>query len=171
MIKRKLKICKGECKAEKIIFSKGFCQDCWKKEKIKIKKHKPTSNGGGFLRNTKWGLPNKGNKNKGVYPTNRVQKKKTGELKIFIEIYEERPHACQVCGVSLPVFDHWNYAHCLSKGSFNKFRLLKENIILMCRDCHTQYDCGSTINDPKFQWVLELKQKLKQLYYEKNSNI
>lgn len=153
MIKRKLKKCIS-CEKQTIIFSKGMCRTC------------STRKDAGKKLQTKNNIPRQkiGNKNNSL----GKRTKKTGELKIFRKIWEERPHACQVCGVSLPVFDHWNYAHCLSKGSFNKFRLLKENIILMCRECHTQYDCGSTINDPKFQWVLELKQKLKQQYYETN---
>ena len=84
---------------------------------------------------------------------------------MFREIWEEREHCCEVCGVYLPHFDHWSFSHCLSKGAYGKFRLLKENIILMCRQHHIQYDNGSTINDPKFKWVLEKKEKLKQKYY------
>lgn len=139
----KKKTC-NECGQETYLFSRGRCKSCAQK-----------SYGQSLSKD-------RGTKGKVLSKKPRENK---GELVVFKLIWEERPHHCQVCKVNLPVFDHWNYAHCLAKGSYQKFRLLKENIILMCRDCHTQYDCGSTKDDPKFEWVLELKQKLKQKYY------
>lgn len=146
---RKKKICDG-CQKETYIFSRGRCQAC-----AKASYSRPKQSGA----KTKFsGNPKRNNK-------------KTGEIIIFREIWEERPHKCEVCSVYLPVFDHWNYAHCLSKGSHGKFRLNKDNIILMCRKCHSQYDNGSVVNDKSFKWVLEKKEKLKQQYYESNTRI
>lgn len=123
------------CQTEQYIFGHGLCGSCYRSNRSK------------------------------KMPVKVKRHKVSGEMEVFKMIWEERPHHCQVCKVNLPVFDHWNYAHCLAKSTYNKFRLLKENIILMCRDCHTQYDTGSTKDDPKFEWVLELKQKLKMKYY------
>jgi hypothetical protein len=94
-----------------------------------------------------------------------VVRKESGELEVFKMIWNERPHHCEVCKTTLHIFDHWNFAHILGKGAYQRFRLLKENILLACRNCHSQYDNGSTENDPKFKWVLEKKQKLKMKYY------
>jgi hypothetical protein len=139
----KKKIC-NECGKETYLFSRQKCKYCSQKSYGKsLSKDRGTKSNS----------------------LSKKPRKNQGELIVFKTIWEERPHFCQVCSVSLPVFDHWNYAHCLSKGSYPKFRLLKDNIILMCRGCHTQYDCGSTKDDLRFEWVLELKQKLKQKYY------
>ena len=139
----KKKIC-VECGKESYLFSRGRCKPCSQKS---------------------YGQDLSKDRTNKTIKLHKEPRKESGEILAFRMIWEERPHHCQVCGVNLPVFDHWNYMHVLSKGSFPKFRLLKECIVLACRDCHTQYDCGSTKDDPKFKWVLELKQKLKQKYY------
>lgn len=151
MIKRKLKPCKN-CEKETYIFSKGLCRAC----SIRNVKKKSISK-----------IPNAIPKRSKAISVGK--KKPSGELSLFNEIWSERSHACQICSKPLYTFDVWNFAHVLSKGSFGRFRLLKENIVLMCREHHTQYDCGSTINDFKFKWILELKEKLKQEYYENNN--
>ncbi len=102
--------------------------------------------------------------NKQVKPIKKVRKS-SGELEVFKIIWSERPHNCEVCGTYLPDFDVWQFPHLLGKGAYPKFRLLKENIRIMCKQHHTQYDNGSVENDPKFEKILELKQKLKQKYY------
>ena len=60
----------------------------------------------------------------------------TGELKVFMEIWSERPHKCFITGdritnPSPPVF-----AHVLGKGGYPKYRLEKFNIVLMLPDIH-----------------------------------
>jgi hypothetical protein len=90
-------------------------------------------------------------------------RKKTGELELFKEIAEERPEICEVCQNRINFAPH-SFAHVLSKGAYPSLRLVKKNIVVMCFDCHHQYDCGSK-NVPKFQWVNDLAQELKEEYY------
>ena len=145
MIKRKKKIC-HECKKDKIIFSKGRCQECARKTYPKTVKRVQS-----------------------VYPKVRVGKtfpKKTGELEIFKQIWEEREHFCYVCNSPLYVFDVWNFAHLLSNKSYPAFRLYKPCIQLLCRDHHSEYDTRGTIDKPEFDKLNELKQQLKELYYK-----
>ena len=153
MIPRKKKICKI-CGNEKEIFSKGRCYNGARATYKPIKKSNPDKT---IKRNVTPGKPGR---------MAKTVRKKTGELQLFQEIWEERKHACQVCGEPLPAFDIWNFAHVLGKKAYQKFRLEKANIILMCRKHHHQYDNQSTADDPLFTWVLELKQKLKEKYYE-----
>jgi hypothetical protein len=90
-------------------------------------------------------------------------RKVTGELKMFQEIASERPEVCEVCQNKISFAPH-SFAHVLSKGAYPGFRLYKKNIAVMCFDCHHQYDCGDK-NVPKFKWVNELAQELKEEYY------
>jgi hypothetical protein len=121
MIKPHKAICK-QCGHEKTIAnSKGVCIDC-------------------VFAN------NHGGKNKQqVYKEKSKPKKhkKTGELDLFIEIWNERPHYCVKCskwlGNSLkPVF----FSHIKSKGAYPELRLTKTNIELLCMDCHYIYEFG-----------------------------
>lgn len=92
-------------------------------------------------------------------------RKPTGELEVFKEIWAEtETHHCFVCGVNLPIFAPILFSHILSKGAYGKFRLLPENIVLKCQDCHHQYEFGDT-SHKRWNTVKELKAKLKFKYY------
>lgn len=74
------------------------------------------------------------------------KKKVTGELKMFQEIWAERDHFCQNknCGVYLgevlqPIF----FSHRKSKGAYPALRLCKDNIDLLCAECHHKWDFGN----------------------------
>ena len=60
--------------------------------------------------------------------------KPTGELKLFNEIWEERPHVSEFSGKPLLPKGHfqwgWQFAHVLNKGRFPSMRLRKDNIFL-----------------------------------------
>lgn len=100
--------------------------------------------------------------------------KKTGEKPIFLEIWGERPHNCQVC--KKPVeFSHFIFSHVLGKQAFPKFRLKKENILIKCYEwggtgCHTKWEhrTEEMRTEERWQWVFELYDKLKQEYYQQN---
>lgn len=80
----------------------------------------------------------------------RKAKKPTGERELFIEIWEERPHYCEHCGVFLgdePLL-HF-FAHEKSKGSHPELRLVKTNIHLWCHTCHYLHDFGSRVDFDK----------------------
>lgn len=67
----------------------------------------------------------------------RKSKKVTGEKKIFIEIWEERDHICTNCGKSLGEEPFAQYfSHIKSKGSDSVNKLNKDNIRLLCFECH-----------------------------------
>jgi hypothetical protein len=121
MIKPHKAICK-QCNHEKIITnSKGVCIDCV------------------FMNN------HDGKTKQQVYKERSKPKKhkKTGELDLFVEIWNERPHYCVKCSKWLgsylkPIF----FSHTKSKGAYPELRLVKTNIELLCVDCHWIYEFG-----------------------------
>jgi len=98
-------------------------------------------------------------------PLSRV-KKKTGELAMFMQIWEGRPHVSEVSGTPIHQFDIRCFAHILSKGAYPSFRLKKENVLLVTPEEHHELDFGSTEG---FKWkkVKLKKEELKREYYTK----
>lgn len=90
--------------------------------------------------------------------------KPSGELEVFKEIWEERPRICQVTGDPIHAFDPWCFMHILAKGPYPKFKLRKENIYLVAKYVHTEYDDGDRSHE-MFDEVNKLKDKLKAEYY------
>jgi 5-methylcytosine-specific restriction endonuclease McrA len=69
------------------------------------------------------------------------KRKATGEKKMFFEIWEEREHICENCLIHLgsePIVHY--FSHIKSKGAYPELRLDKNNIQLLCMDCHYAYD-------------------------------
>jgi len=159
-IRIKLSKCKG-CKKPRPNFSHGFCKSCARKTY-------------GPIRRTSL-------KKQGVYNLKKTpllrKYKPTGELDIFKQIWELRPHTCTICLTPIVRFDHNNFAHILSKGAYKKLRLVIENISLLCHSkigdgCHNKYDTKSMedLIKQNQRWkILQLKaQELKQKYYADN---
>jgi hypothetical protein len=97
-------------------------------------------------------------------------KKKTGELDVFIEIWNERPHFSQVSGKPITVFSVWCFAHILSKGAYPSYRLDKRNIYLVLPEEHVLYDNGdrgALEDDPAWKELFEIKQMLIEEHYKK----
>lgn len=71
--------------------------------------------------------------------------KATGEKELFLEIWEERPHYCTNINckeyLGEEPLTHY-FSHMKSKGAHNELRLDKQNITLLCFDCHYIYDNG-----------------------------
>lgn len=110
----------------------------------------------------KQGMPPK----KAKKPLKRTPLKKkfksSGELSVFREIWNERPHVCQVTGVFLG--DEFNisfFSHVVPKSLSNELRLDKRNIWLELPTIHYEWDHGSR-NQPKFDKKRELFEQLKR---------
>ncbi len=80
-------------------------------------------------------------KPKKVAPPLRYKPRKaTGEANTFLEIWNERPHICEHCGIGLghemkPSF----FSHRLAKSIRPDLRNDKTNIDLFCEACHDAY--------------------------------
>lgn len=100
----------------------------------------------------------------------KTQKKQTGELEIYKEIWNERPHKSEIDGTYLgeelqPIF----FSHILSKGAYPSYRLDKRNIILKTPEQHQLWEFGDKKElrkDPNWNIVFERFDELKFEYYE-----
>lgn len=110
-------------------------------------------------------------KNAQKKPKTKVVRKKTGELSVFLELWNERPHVSQVSGEPIQFFSVSNFAHILSKGAFPSLRLEKRNIYLVTKEEHHEYDCGdrgALEKDPKWAEVFLIREELIQKHYKKS---
>tara|TARA_R110000751_G_scaffold291829_1_gene399005 strand:+ start:1805 stop:2257 length:453 start_codon:yes stop_codon:yes gene_type:complete len=96
--------------------------------------------------------------------------KKTGELQLFKEIWEERTRVCFVSGETLKGFSVQSFAHILPKGSYPSLRLSKLNIVLLTPENHYKYDhqVDKAKEDSRFDKLFCLRQELTSEYYRKN---
>lgn len=126
--------------------------------------------GGGFCRYHQSQRTDK--KPKALSSGSKVKKSKiipkrrtpTGELEVFKEIWDERPHICEVSGELLKEFDIHMFSHILSKGAYGKYRLNKDNIKLVSPEIHNEYEFGDRLGS-KWDWVKEKYVKLQREYY------
>ncbi len=96
--------------------------------------------------------------------------KRTGELEVFKEIWEERPRICFVSGEAIKGFNVQCFAHVLPKGSFPTLRLEKYNIVLLTPEMHFMYDheVHKAKKLPQFDKLFELRERLQANYYTEN---
>ena len=96
-------------------------------------------------------------------------KKKSGELNMFKELFEEKQSSvCQCCKTLIPSLSPINFSHVLSKGAYPSYRLDKRNIFVVCSDCHHEWEFGDR-NQPKFAFKRDVAQMLKEEYYKTKS--
>jgi len=100
------------------------------------------------------------------------ERKPTGELALFKEIYLERGGVCEITGAKIE-FHPICFMHILSKGAYPRFRLYKKNIIMAIADIHINYDGGSKefllSLYPKANIIYEKKDELRTEYYKKET--
>ncbi len=113
--------------------------------------------------------PEKTVKVKKVY---KYKRKPTGEAAIFKEIWNERPHVCQICNCIIPSPEPGNFLHVLPKAQnkYPKMKLFKPNIVLGCdyrgNDCHHNWDNNRSdlLLLSFWDWMFELEASLKEQY-------
>lgn len=90
------------------------------------------------------------------------------EMDLYKEIWVERPHVSQVTPDVEIFFDPQVFMHVLPKGGYPRFKLLKQNIVLATPQQHHVYDFMTDLarKTPAFDWVFELQEVLRQLYYD-----
>jgi hypothetical protein len=104
-------------------------------------------------------------------PKTTIKKKfkaPSGQLECFKMCWAEREHVSEVSRDKLMIFDINYFHHILSKQSYPKFLLNKDNIILLTRKEHRLVHDHSFEDlikmDSRWFAVQERYQKLKQLY-------
>lgn len=125
-IVRREKICKG-CGKPKYLFGHGFCEPCYR-----------TNRGKGIL-----GKPKQFEATVKKIKPKKI--KSTGELALFNEIWDERPHVSEIAPHK-PLYPKghalWinQFSHLCIKGQYEAGRLDKRNIILKTPDEHTLWE-------------------------------
>lgn len=100
----------------------------------------------------------------------KSKRKATGEAKVFAEIWEQRPHQCEVCKEPIAEATASNFSHLLPKGSYRSMRLDLRNIILKCKACHDRWhQYGATGLRYSFHWfyVVRRYDELKTEYHQR----
>jgi 5-methylcytosine-specific restriction endonuclease McrA len=76
-------------------------------------------------------------------PISKISKKKKkrlketgGEKAIFLEVWNEKPHNCEVCGKALKELKAHTIDHKIPKSRGEKYRLDKSNLLINCFSCH-----------------------------------
>lgn len=118
-------------------YKEGICSQCPKDDNVKI-----------IVNRTKmlcqYHNTLRLNKNKKPKEFYKYKRKPTGEMGLFLAIWQVRPHICTNCKAFLgdepiPAF----FAHIKSKGAYPELRLQPKNIMLLCFECHREYDQGT----------------------------
>ncbi len=120
------------------VFSHGYCKN-HQMYRTDSKKPKP-------LKHSK---DIKGNRPRIKKVSIKASYRPTGELKLFLEIYEKRKNNW-VSSLSGKPLTHRNgflfinqFAHLLAKGKYSKFRLNKDNIFTITAEEHRLLDFGT----------------------------
>lgn len=96
------------------------------------------------------------------------KRKPTGEMQVFLEIWNERPHVSQITGEAIKIPSPTNFIHILPKAQnkYPKFKLNKQNIVIGTEEDHYNWDHNrkSIENNPIWKWMFELEESLKQQY-------
>lgn len=84
----------------------------------------------------------------------------TGEKELFFEIRNERPKICIICSKAIKEAKTRCFAHILAKWQRPKYRLYKNNIVLVCSiDCHHKVDSmivgkKKLVEDQILSWII-----------------
>lgn len=69
------------------------------------------------------------------------KRKPTGERNLFLDIWNERPHFCKHCNINLGNEPKtFFFSHIKPKSTHPELRLSKDNIQLLCYQCHYNFD-------------------------------
>jgi len=126
-----------------------------------------------MLRNYKKDNCKKCNKNTWIYNKSkglcrycnakRLHSKKSKKRKQDNDWYEstfnQSTKVCEECGISLQGYSKAYVSHILSKGAFPEFRYEKDNINILCFDCHQRWEFKDKENMtiyPKNKRMIEL---------------
>ncbi len=155
---------KGTCnecnKPRYIVVRAGLCRICNEKKKQAAKSHNRID---------------KEEVVQAIKKTSIVQRRRepTGELPLFKEMWQEAIEKsdengprCRCCRERLGfTFNITFFSHLLSKGLYPAYRLLKENIWIICFECHWKWSSGSR-NIPIFEEKNKEYERLKIQYNE-----
>lgn len=132
----------------------GTCVSCRKQSLIVVKK--------GYCQRCNKELKDSKKKAEGKYKApKQYVKKKIGTLELFREIWNERPHVCQVTGEVIKDFDLRCFSHIVPRSLSSKLALDKDNIWIVTHEIHHLWEFQSR-DLPIFEKKRAEFEKLKQ---------
>jgi hypothetical protein len=75
-------------------------------------------------------------------PVKAKKPRKTGERELFAQVWAERPHVCESCGIAIREPRIHNFDHIETKGRRKDLRLDPSNIRIVCFACHHERHNG-----------------------------
>lgn len=99
----------------------------------------------------------------------KEEKKKIieSDIKFYEEIWKERGHGCYECGKRILFPKISNFHHIIPKQLQWKFNIdirhNKENIVILCVECHNQVETDITKTPKVFELTKEIKDKYEGL--------
>jgi hypothetical protein len=75
-------------------------------------------------------------------PVKAKKPRKTGERELFAQVWADRPHVCEVCGIAIREPRIHNFDHIETKGRRKDLRLDPSNIRIVCLACHHERHNG-----------------------------
>lgn len=98
-------------------------------------------------------------------PIKQIGARKTAKIKagsqpdLFLKLWDQRKHPCEICGASISEPLSFVFAHRLSKGRYPEYIHNSRNISLVCSiDCHHELDSILAHNDQDIINFIENKQ-------------
>lgn len=95
------------------------------------------------------------------------KRKSSGQAAVFKQIWDSRPHRCEVCDASIYEARAINFSHILPKGGYPSMKLDPRNIEIWCSDCHELWTGKMMSTAHLDQWIRVLD-KYEQLKREAN---
>lgn len=90
----------------------------------------------------------------------KAGRKESGQAKTFREIWDARPHACEVCKVPIHEATASNFSHLLPKGSYPELKNDPRNIVIKCKECHDLWHKhGAAGLRYSFQWIQVVRKR------------
>lgn len=101
---------------------------------------------------------------------NGSKPKAQGYMKMYQEIWNERPHRSEISDTEIAEFSVWCFMHILNKNTYKRLSLDKRNVFLVLASEHHHYDNVGREDlktDPRWQKVFTRKiELLRELYGE-----
>lgn len=95
-------------------------------------------------------------------PMRKRSPKQKGWIDVAKEIWEERPHHCEVCLAPIVDAGPINFSHLLPRSTYPDYKRDKRNLVIKCEFCHTLWhEKGPDTLQYSWKW-----EKVCRLYYE-----
>jgi len=101
-------------------------------------------------------------------PLSRINKNAAQNMEFYLKCWDSHEtHFCQECGTELKQFNPVHISHVLSKKAFPEHKNDVRNHILMCFDCHQEYEFRNREGMATFKKAEEIRLLLINEHYKK----